>query len=167
MTNHSSAATPPVRLGRLCSAGRVPTVSKGRIRLLCTPGTTICKGFSSTQVCNADGSAWVDGETCVQGGACWDGECLSPCEVNIKDGSYLGCEYWAMDLDNTEGSESQVVGVVVSVPANTSSTDVQIKNFATGEILSAAQLKVASTFVNAGEVRSLSCRSGLTCRARR
>lgn len=123
------------------------------IQLLCTPGTTICKGFSSTQVCNADGSAWVDGETCVLGGACWDGACMSPCEVNIKDGSYLGCEYWALDLDNTEGSETQVVGVVVSVPANTSPTDVQIKNFATGQILSPAQLKVASTFVNAGEVK--------------
>jgi hypothetical protein len=123
------------------------------IQLLCVPDTTICKGFNATQICNADGSKWVDGEDCIQGGACWDGECLSPCEVNIKDGSYLGCEYWALDLDNTEGSESQVVGVVVSVPANTSPTTVQITNFATGQILSEAQLKVTSLEILPGELR--------------
>ena len=123
------------------------------ITQLCTPGNQICKGFTQTQVCNADGSAWVDGEPCVQGGVCFDGKCLSPCESNIKDGSYLGCEYWSMDLDNIEDSEFQVVGLVVSVPANKSATDVVITNNATGQKLSAAQLSVASTFVDTGQVK--------------
>ncbi|MEC9072897.1 MAG: IgGFc-binding protein, partial [Myxococcota bacterium] len=123
------------------------------ISQLCPPGMSICKNFVQLQVCNADGTAWVDGELCPPGGACDNGQCLSPCEVNIKDGSYLGCEFWALDLDNIEDAEFQEVGIVVSVPTDTSPTDVVITNTSTGQVLTPSELGVTSTFVPAGEVK--------------
>lgn len=123
------------------------------ISQLCTPGTKICKGFIQLQQCNATGTAWVDAELCPEGGSCWQGECLTPCDVNIKDGSYLGCEYWAADLDNVGDAEDAVVGVVVTVPPNASATNVEITNHATGQVLSAAQLGVPSTYVYPGQLQ--------------
>ena len=120
---------------------------------LCTPGTVICKSFGQLQVCSGDGTAWLDGEMCQLGSKCFDGACLSPCEVNIKDGSYIGCEYWAMDLDNIEDAQYQDVGVVVSVPLNTSPTDVTITSTATGLALSAAELGATDTHVAAGQTK--------------
>ncbi len=119
------------------------------IQSLCKPNTRICKGPSQVYVCDPSGDAWVDGEVCPKGGLCNQGQCLSPCEVNIKDGSYLGCDYWAMDLDNIEESKDATVGVVVSVPAATSASNVKITDNATGAI-------VANTVVQAGQVQIFS-----------
>ena len=118
----------------------------------CSPGKRVCKAPTLVQECNADGTAWVDAEICPKGGICDDGVCKSPCYVNIKDGSYLGCEYWALDLDNIEESEHAEVGVVVSVPTIYAGTNVQITNYNTGAVLTPAQLGVADTYVEAGEV---------------
>lgn len=133
-------------VGAYCLAGTC-------ISQLCSPGSKICKSFTQLKVCSDDGDAWVDGPVCPDGGACFDGACLSPCEVNIKDGSYLGCDYWAMDLDNIEEAEFQTVGIVVSVPASNAPTNVTITNNATGLALTEAQMGVSNTFVNSGEVK--------------
>ena len=119
---------------------------------LCTPGTKICKGFVQLQQCNASGDAWVDAELCPPGGSCWNGECLTPCDVNVKDGSYLGCEYWAIDLDNVGDAKNQVIGLVVSVPADGAGTEVMITNNATNMAMSAAQLGVLSTYLHPGQL---------------
>ncbi|MCB9730394.1 MAG: IgGFc-binding protein [Deltaproteobacteria bacterium] len=132
--------------GAYCLAGTC-------ITQLCTPGAKICKNFTQLKVCTDGGDAWVDGPVCPDGGACFDGACLSPCEVNIKDGSYLGCDYWAMDLDNIEGAEFQTVGIVVSVPAKNAPTNVVITNNATGQPLTVAEMGVDNTFVPAGQVK--------------
>ncbi|MGM0577501.1 MAG: hypothetical protein ACQEXJ_17385 [Myxococcota bacterium] len=123
------------------------------IQRLCTPGHTVCKSFQQLKVCNDAGDAWVDGPLCPTGGTCVDGSCLSPCEVNIKDGSYLGCEYWATDLDNIEDSEFQEVGLVVSVPSGATATEVIITNTETGAALSTSQLGVSDTWVDSGQVK--------------
>jgi hypothetical protein len=39
---------------------------------------------------------------CPLGTLCDRGECLSPCGLNEKLPSFLGCDYWAVDLDNLE-----------------------------------------------------------------
>ena len=54
------------------------------------------------EICLEDGSGWVDDDRCDPGVTCSDGSCLSPCEVNEKEPSFLGCDYWAVDLDNIE-----------------------------------------------------------------
>ncbi|MEZ4268209.1 MAG: IgGFc-binding protein [Myxococcota bacterium] len=132
--------------GAYCLAGTC-------ISQLCNPGSKICKSFNQLKVCSDDGDAWVDGPVCPDGGACFEGACLSPCEVNIKDGSYLGCDYWALDLDNIEEAEFQTVGIVVSVPANNAPTNVTITNNATGLKLTDAEMGVTNNFVAAGAVK--------------
>lgn len=87
-------------------------------KLICPPGEKICKGMTAVQECTLQANGewqWVDIDTC-QGGVCKDGQCMSFCEVNLKEDSYMGCDYWAVDLDNVEGGEYQPVAVVVSVP---------------------------------------------------
>jgi hypothetical protein len=123
------------------------------ISQLCTPGQKICKNFTQIQACNGDGDAWVDGETCPSGGICEKGICQSPCEVSIKDGSYMGCEYWALDLDNIDESEYQAVGLVVSVPVDKAGTKVTVTNNQKGSLLTAAELGVADTSVSPGETK--------------
>ncbi|MDY0003885.1 MAG: IgGFc-binding protein [Polyangia bacterium] len=57
-----------------------------------------------------------------QGQACYLGNCVQACEKALADRSYVGCEYWAVDLDNarissTENAASQQFAVVVSNPS--------------------------------------------------
>ena len=84
----------------------------------CPPGAVICKGMTAVQECQEqpDGSyQWVVTETC-EGGICQDGECLGACEVNIKENTYLGCNYWALDLANFDQGGAELVALVVSAP---------------------------------------------------
>lgn len=90
------------------------------VDLGCPPDAVTCAGMTGVQKCivGDDGKyAWVVTETC-DGGICKEGKCLSFCEVNLKENSYLGCDYWAVDLDNIEGGKAENVAVVVSVPAD-------------------------------------------------
>ena len=131
--------------GTTCRSG----ICAGQI---CTPGSRICAGFTIVNECDAAGAGWTQVQTCPQGSACADGVCLSPCQVNLKDGSYLGCEYWAVDLDNVQEAADQVVGLVVSVPSDGARTEARITNSATGVLLDAATLGVPDLFVEPGEV---------------
>lgn len=128
------------------------------IASLCSPGMRICKSPTQVTTCNDEGDAWVDAEVCPAGGLCDGGVCLSPCDVNIKAGSYLGCDYWAMDLDNIEESESAPVGIVVSVPANKTATEVTISTG--GVVLDPSSLGVANGLVQPGEVKTFILPSG-------
>ncbi len=90
----------------------------------CEPGSKMCKGMTAIQECILDPAdqqwKWQVVETC-EGSICNDGSCQSACEVNLKENTYLGCDYWAVDLDNVEGGEFQPVAVVVSVPSEEAS----------------------------------------------
>lgn len=130
------------------------------IESLCTPGNTICKSPTQPQECDVSGDFWVDLPPCPSGGLCNEGQCLSPCQVNIKAGSYLGCDYWAMDLDNIEDAQYATVGVVVSVPAEKAGTTVTITNNATGLTLTPAELGVADNYVDSGQVEIFALPSG-------
>jgi len=130
------------------------------ITTLCEPGQRVCKSPTSVQVCEqvddplsptGKSERWADAEICPAGGICDGGKCLSPCDVNVKAGSYLGCEYWALDLDNVEESKDAPVGVVVSVPSDKAATTVTISSPTTGP-LSAAVLGVPDLVVEPGQV---------------
>jgi len=90
------------------------------VDLACPPGEKACVGPATVQECllQDDGVwAWQEVEECGTG-ICEEGACVSGCEATLKDYSYLGCEYWAVDLDNTEGGQDEPVALVVSNPAD-------------------------------------------------
>lgn len=86
----------------------------------CHPGGLFCVD-DDVVVCGEDGATFTPVTTCrvTEGEACYLGNCIQACEKSLADRSYVGCEYWAVDLDNakissTENAASQQFAVVVS-----------------------------------------------------
>lgn len=121
----------------------------------CNPGDTLCKGLSVVQECvEVEPGTWdlVEVEVCASG-LCTDGACVSACDVNHKLNTYLGCNYWAVDLDNIEGGQLEAVGLVVSAPPDALDANVTITNNATGQVLSSVELGGAPLTVTGGELQ--------------
>ena len=88
----------------------------------CEQGDTGCDR-NVVQQCDANGDAWVDLETCdLEGGeACYEGRCMNMCARAVEDRSYVGCEFWAADLDNAaiddvNNASAQQYAVAVANP---------------------------------------------------
>lgn len=69
----------------------------------CIPGYARCDGTTITR-CRADGSGYDPEMTCPVGEVCYAGGrsagCTNACDAAVESRSNLGCEYWAVDLDN-------------------------------------------------------------------
>ncbi|HSO00876.1 MAG TPA: IgGFc-binding protein, partial [Candidatus Nanopelagicales bacterium] len=97
----------------------------GSVELGCTacyPNENGCRG-QEVVACGADGSFGATIETCDPsvGEACREGSCPDLCESAGEERSNVGCEYWAVDLDNamidaTSNAAAQQFAVVVSNP---------------------------------------------------
>lgn len=108
----------------------------------CTPGDTYCLG-TVIMVCGDD-TNWAAGEDCAdQGLLCAGGECVEtdPCDQAAATSSNIGCEYWAVDLDNAQNqfddaAEGQFAVAVANVGQNgTASVVVEINNAPAGQPL--------------------------------
>ena len=122
----------------------------------CNPDEKLCHGLTAVQQCLEDGQGgyhFVDVEFCDAGALCQEGECVSPCEANIKQNTYLGCDYWAVDLDNIEGGKLEPVGVVVSVPEGSQPATVTFTHTVTGQELTPGQLGGAPLTIAAGSLQ--------------
>lgn len=89
---------------------------------VCNPGARECIN-EQPATCNDEGTAWVPGEACdLEGGeVCRTGQCANVCELAAADRSYVGCEFFAVDLDNAaigagRDASAQQYAVVVSNP---------------------------------------------------
>ena len=83
----------------------------------CSPGDTRCKICTDgeencnedvVQTCNDDGTAWLDMQQCDLEGAgeiCSQASCQKACDVAEQLRGYVGCEFFAADLDNAALSD--------------------------------------------------------------
>lgn len=115
-----------------CEAGKIVTVDDCRSKSLacaptllrctpCRPGEATCDGLDVVR-CDAAGQRRDFVETCKadKGIACRLGVCTQLCDEAAKAQSNVGCEYWAVDLDNAVTAQgnaaAQQFAVVVSNP---------------------------------------------------
>jgi IgGFc binding protein len=89
---------------------------------LCLPNQAFCKG-QDTAMCDPFGDSFEITGTCdpSKGEACRSGSCPNLCVVAGVEKSNVGCEYWAVDLDNAmidaaRNAAAQQFAVVVSNP---------------------------------------------------
>ncbi len=88
----------------------------------CAPGLRTCKD-TAVVVCRDDGGGYDQVEACdtTRGSTCRDATCLGLCADAAAARSNVGCEYFAVDLDNafidpTLNAAAQQYSVVVSNP---------------------------------------------------
>ncbi len=68
--------------------------------MVCVPGSKACENGRAVE-CKDDGSGWSVTNDCVANGwACVGGLCTDPCAGDIKANTNVGCDYFAVDLDN-------------------------------------------------------------------
>jgi len=70
------------------------------VPVTCIPGLRFCQDDLTPVRCNDDGSAYEPQPTCEEGAICSEGSCLDPCDVAEQSRSYIGCDYWPVELDN-------------------------------------------------------------------
>ncbi len=125
-----------------CAAdGRVCDVARGCVA--CAPGSTRCaEDRLSVERCSEDGARWSPADACdtARGFACRAGRCVEVCVDDSVQRTNVGCEYYAVDLDNIVESReraaaAQQFAVVVSNPDPVLTTRVEVhrNNAAPGE----------------------------------
>lgn len=79
-------------------------------RQLCDPGDIGCVDQWTVGTCNEARNGWTPTQDCDRshGEVCAAGRCVGQCELEVGSTSYMGCEFFAVELANlTTGSHAQ------------------------------------------------------------
>jgi hypothetical protein len=123
----------------------------------CELGQCICVPVCGPKECGSDGCGGECG-TCPAGTECMEGKCSSPCLAAQKAGTHIGCEFFAVDLDNVEGGALEPVALIVLAPAgNQEPALLEVTGFKgpAPALLTAKELGVTALAVNPGEALTL------------
>ncbi len=100
------------------------------VAVACIPGSRRCKpggeDVQTPQECDEAGETFVDLDPCSGNARCDAGACLDRCEVARRTKSYIGCEYWAVELENhllyrdgvVKDDQLPPVGIVLANPSD-------------------------------------------------
>ena len=105
--------------------------------LECFPGQGKCEGQDAYQ-CAQDGKSWEFAKKCSAGESCIGGVCQGLCTGDIKFNTNVGCDYWAVDLDNvdgdafSDGAANAQFAIVVSNPSDVAA-DITVRSKDDGE----------------------------------
>jgi len=107
---------------------------------VCLAGETQCQDEQVLLVCDESGLDYEHSTNCLEDDEttlCDDGACISQCQFIAKSESYVGCEYWAVDLDNaflTNGAGIPLdayfapFAVAISNPGGTLTAEITIRS---------------------------------------
>ncbi len=119
----------------------------------CEPNQSSCSG-ETIMTCDATGSVEEPQDTCdpTKRLVCREGSCVNLCADASERRSNVGCEYYAVDLDNakiddTLNAAAQQFAVVVSNPEADVSTDVTIEQDDSAPGTTNAPTQVASATI--------------------
>ncbi len=120
------------------------------ICVTCVPGKTRCNG-DTVERCLPDGEGFDLVETCDRkaGFQCINAVCQSLCEIAESERSYVGCEFYAADLDNAalneinDASKQQYAIVVSNLNDLPIEVSVEANDAPTGEPLQVREVAQA------------------------
>jgi hypothetical protein len=87
------------------------------VDLICVPGQLACADADSVQICNGNGTGWDPPSDCAPGEECYQGDCVSACEIAAATKSNVGCEFWAVDMENLPPRDTYTYAVAISNPS--------------------------------------------------
>ncbi|MCA9697325.1 MAG: hypothetical protein KC431_07355, partial [Myxococcales bacterium] len=87
------------------------------VDLVCAPGQVACVDLNNYHECNGDGTMWGPDTPCGPGEDCFGGVCVSACEQAAAVKSNVGCEFWAVDMENLPPRDKYTYAVTVSNPS--------------------------------------------------
>lgn len=122
---------------------------------VCNPGRMRCSDDDTgVERCRADGSGWERVQDCNldNGEACRNERCVVLCRDSSIENTNIGCEYYAVDLDNAvtgdgRSAASQQYAVVVSNPDRNLTARVQIEWNTAPQGMPARPSRVASAII--------------------
>lgn len=116
---------------RPCPSGLPCNAGTGCQPPICTEGQRTCLSPDEVGVCNALGTEFESLLFCSTTdpmALCYDGQCISECDRAELINSYLGCEYYAVDLPQYGSSISEKdYAIVVSNPSETETAHVVVE----------------------------------------
>ena len=120
----------------------------------CLDGVCFCQPNCADLECGGDGCGGSCGD-CEQGTLCADGLCKSNCDLIAGVASNLGCDFWAVDLDNIEGGQTAKVALMVSVPSTFDNAEIFVLDWSESppEMLGPSDLDVTDMSVLPGAAK--------------